>query len=270
MKVFPLFLCFLVLFSGCMGGGEDDVTSTTTLVSGVSWWRPEVGASWQWQLTGELNSSHGVDVYDIDLFDTSRESIGELHDKGIRVVCCFSAGSWEDWRSDSGEFPVDVLGEPLDDWSGERWLNIRELDKIGPIMESRLDYAASKGCDGVEPDNVDGYANDNGFQLTYEDQLEYNIWLALEAHKRGLAIALKNDLEQIPDLVDYFDFAVNEQCFEYNECSLLQIFIGRKKAVFGVEYNLDPKEFCEKAVELEYSWLSMKLELDGGRIACIQ
>jgi len=29
-----------------------------------------------------------------------------------------------------------------------------------------LDLAAQRGCDGVEPDNVDGYSNDNGFGLT--------------------------------------------------------------------------------------------------------
>lgn len=45
-------------------------------------------------------------------------------------------------------------------------------------MRRRLDKAVSRGCDGVEPDNVDGYTNHNGLGLTAADQLTYNKWLA--------------------------------------------------------------------------------------------
>lgn len=45
-------------------------------------------------------------------------------------------------------------------------------------MGRRLDKAVTRGCDGVEPDNVDGYTNHNGLGLTAADQLSYNIWLA--------------------------------------------------------------------------------------------
>ena len=34
----------------------------------------------------------------------------------------------------------------------------------------------------------------------------------------GLAAALKDDLEQVPELLPYFDMAVNEQCPEFQEC----------------------------------------------------
>ena len=104
--------------------------------------------------------------------------------------------------------------------------------------------------------------------LTSEDQLNYNKWLSKEAHKKGLAIALKNDLDQIQELVDYFDFAVNEQCFEFDECENLLPFIDKNKAVFGVEYNLNLEEFCSRANDLNFDWLEMDLELGGGRISC--
>jgi hypothetical protein len=58
-----------------------------------------------------------------------------------------------------------------------------------------------KGCDGVEPDNMDGYLSNNYDDskgvVSFNDQLVYNKWMAIEAHKRGLAIGLKNDLDQI-------------------------------------------------------------------------
>ena len=95
-------------------------------------------------------------------------------------------------------------------------------------MGARMDMAKQKGCDGVEPDNVDAYTSDNGgggFKLTYDDQIKYNTWLAQEAHARDLSVGLKNDLDQIEDLVTYFDWALNEQCWEYNECDALSPFI---------------------------------------------
>ncbi|CAF3418132.1 unnamed protein product [Rotaria sp. Silwood1] len=111
--------------------------------------------------------------------------------------------------------------------SGEWWLDIRRLDILGPIMRDRLDLAKNKSCDGVEPDNIDVYTqmNGGGFRITYRDQLTYNIWLAQEAHARDLSIGLKNDVDQVRDLVSYFDWAINEQCWEYNECNTLQPFI---------------------------------------------
>lgn len=98
-------------------------------------------------------------------------------------------------------------------------------------MSKRLDLAKSKGCDGVEPDNIDAYiqVNGGGFKVTYQDQLNYNIWLAREAHARNLSIGLKNDVDQVKDLVSHFDWALNEECYQYNECDTLLPFIRGKK-----------------------------------------
>lgn len=207
-------------------------------------------------------------MYDIDLFDASKEDIKELQRKEIKVICYFSAGSYEDWRADEAEFPQEVLGNTLEGWEDEKWLDVSRIDLLAPIMRKRFDLAVEKGCDGVEPDNVDGYLNDNGFSLTAQAQLAYNKWLADEAHKRKLSIGLKNDLDQIPELVDHFDFAVNEQCFEYDECERVLPFIENEKAVFGVEYELETEDFCELAKSLRLSWLKMSYDLDGGRISC--
>ncbi|MBU0616036.1 MAG: endo alpha-1,4 polygalactosaminidase [Nanoarchaeota archaeon] len=232
-------------------------------------YKPKPGVSWYWQLNGEIDTSHDVEIYDIDLFDSSKSLIDQLHGRGVKVICYFSAGTYEDWRSDSGEFPSGVLGKDLDDWPGEVWLDISHYLSFAEIMGDRLDLAVQKGCDGVEPDNVDGFQNDNGFVLTYAEQLEYNLWLAEQAHNRGLAIALKNDLSQVPDLVDSYDLAINEQCFYYEECELLLPFIEQDKAVLGIEYELDTDNFCEEANDLGFSWLKAEYELDGNVISCL-
>jgi hypothetical protein len=273
LRMLGLALLFGLSITACQTEvySADDVDSTTFLplvTRSSEVWQPSPGVSWQWQLSGEIDTSFDVAMYDIDLFDTPQATIDLLHSNGRIVICYFSAGSYEDWRDDASQFPPDVLGDTLDGWPDERWLDIRQISQLEPIMMARLDLAVSKGCDGVEPDNVDGYANDSGFPLTSQDQLAYNIWLANAAHTRNLSIGLKNDLDQIPDLVDYFDWALNEQCYEYDECELLRPFTQANKAVFGVEYEGDPAEFCSYFNSLDFDWLLKELDLGPGRTAC--
>jgi hypothetical protein len=230
-------------------------------------WQPGPGTSWQIQLQGNIDTSYNVEMYDVDLFDTPQKTIDELHAQGKTVICYFSAGSWEAWRPDATQFIAKVKGRS-NGWPGEVWLDIRNLDQLGPIMQARLDRAVSKNCDGVDPDNVDGYTNNSGFPLSYQDQITFNKWLAAQAHSRGLSIGLKNDLDQIKDLVDDFDWALNEQCFQYNECNLLLPFIQAGKAVFSIEYRGDTSQFCNQANQMGFNTLYKKLELDGWRIDC--
>jgi len=236
--------------------------------SSPSWWRPGPGTSWQWQLSGTIDTSIDVRMYDIDLFDTPQTVIDQLHHDGRKVVCYFSAGSYENWRPDKDSYPSEILGHNLDGWSGEKWVDIRQLDKLGPILTARFDLAVTKQCDGIEPDNIDGFTNTTGFPLTANDQLVFNRWLADQAHRRGLSIGLKNDLDQIQELVNDFDWALNEQCFQYDECDMLLPFVQAGKAVFGVEYKGDPSDFCPRANAKNFDWLKKKIDLDSWRVPC--
>ena len=227
------------------------------------------GTSWQWQLSGTLDTSFDVQMYDIDLEDTPIAIISDLKNAGRMVICYFSAGSWESFRSDSGDFPEIVKGDPLEaPFNDELWLDIRRIDLLGPIMGARLDLAVAKGCDGVEPDNVDGYTNTTGFPLTAEQQITFNTWIADQAHARGLSVGLKNDIDQVQELLPKFDWALNEQCYQFNECSLLIPFITAGKAVFGVEYSLETSEFCAQANMMNFDWLKKNLVLDAPRTSC--
>ncbi len=238
-------------------------------ITNGSWYKPIPGTSWQWQLQGTINTAYNVDIYDIDLFDSSKELIKELKKSGKKVICYFSAGSYENWRDDKSKFSKSLLGNPLDGWAGERWLDISN-EALAPIMLARLDLAVKKGCDGVEPDNVDGYTNNSGFNLSATDQLAYNKFIANEARKRGLSVGLKNDLNQIVELEPYFDFSVNEQCHQYNECDKLLPFMNKNKAVLNAEYNQKYRDnvnnarqtMCTEANNNKFSTLILPLNLD--------
>jgi hypothetical protein len=269
-------LAALALMASCTAPPVDDGMDGDGM---ADWYRPSVDATWQWQLqpngSGEINASYDVDVYDIDLFDNDAAQVAALQADGRRVICYFSAGSYEDFREDAGAFAADDIGNPLDDFPDERWIDTRS-DGVRQIMLARLELAVQKGCDGVEPDNVTGFSNDTGFALTAGDQLDFNRFLASAAHARGLAIGLKNDLEQIPELVDDFDFAVNEQCAEFDECAALDPFIDAGKPVFNAEYadvyvnDADARQaLCADAVDQGRHALVLPIDLDDAfRFSC--
>ncbi len=230
-------------------------------------WQPAPGTTFQWQLTGTIDQSVDAQVYDIDLFETDISTIAALKAKGRKVICYYSAGSYENFRPDANTFPQSVKGNS-NGWAGEVWLDIRNIAVLGSIMQARLDLAKQKGCDGVEPDNVDGYTNTTGFPLTQNDQLTYNKWTAEQAHMRGLSVGLKNDVEQIDSLVAYYDWALNEQCYQYNECSGYKTFIAHNKAVFITEYKGLLSNFCPDAKANKFSAMKKNLNLDAYREAC--
>jgi len=243
-------------------------TATKKSSADSSWYKPKPGISWFWQLQGTIDTSYDVDVYDIDLVEAPQAVIDELHRRNIKVICYFSAGTWEAYRDDAPDFPSEVMGKAVEGYPDERYLNVAQYQKFANIMQQRLDLAVQKKCDGVEPDNMDGYATDNGFDISYENQVTYSLWIAEQAHTRNLSVALKNGLDQIKDVLDYFDFAINEQCFQYHECDKLLPFITQGKAVLGVEYELETDAFCAQANRLNFSWLKMDYALDGRRISC--
>lgn len=204
----------------------------------------------------------------MDGFDTPSSTVASLKASGRKVVCYFSAGSYENWRPDTASFPAAVLGN-TNGWPDEKWLDIRRLDVLGPLMANRMALCRDKGFDAVEPDNVDGYANNTGFPLTSADQIAFNRMIADTAHALGLSVGLKNDIDQVATLEPSFDFAVNEECFAFDECAPLSQFIDAGKAVFSAEYSGLSATFCPKASALDFSTIKKLLALDPWYESCL-
>ncbi|WP_042373525.1 endo alpha-1,4 polygalactosaminidase [Streptacidiphilus neutrinimicus] len=269
---------FGAMLTACAGGpsprqasassGSADSGSAAPASAAASWWRPQAGLSWQWQLTTPVDTSVRAGVYDIDADDNAATVVAALHRAGRRVVCYVNAGSWEPYRPDAGKYPKELLGKPLDGWPDERWLDIRRLDLLTPLLAHRLDECRAKGFDGVEPDNVDGYENDTGFPLTAADQLAFDRAVARLAHQRGLAVGLKNDFDQVADLASEFDYGVDEQCAELRQCAALTAFVKAGKPAFDAEYSVSTTAFCAQTQALGISAIRKHLELDAWRQTC--
>lgn len=122
------------------------------------------GSSWDILLNGgssdgNVNQVMGqsFSVIDIDLFDTDKQTIAELK-SNKKVLCYFSAGTREDWRPDAGDFQSGDVGKNMEEWAGEAWLNVKS-PTVRNVMKKRIKQAAEKGCDGIDPDNTDGFVS---------------------------------------------------------------------------------------------------------------
>jgi hypothetical protein len=222
-------------------------------------------------------------VFDIDLYEDGQVSgndhtvntaaVNAIHRRGAHAVCYLSAGTAEQFRPDYDKYVQfdrshdhSLLGKPFSDrFSNEYWLNLNndhgQRDFILSRMADRTRKCANAGFDAVEYDVVDAYAQGKkvtGWNISAHTQLVYDKALANIAHRNGLAVGLKNDLGQVPRLEPQFDFAVNEQCFQYHECTNnpapgYKAFLRDGKPVFQVEYRIPPSQFCGDANRLGIS-----------------
>jgi hypothetical protein len=123
-----------------------------------------------------------------------------------------------------------------------------------------------KGFDAVEPDNLDSYENDPGFDTTAADQLAYNERIATTVHGLGLAVFQKNDLDQVVALQPSFDGILDEECNKYSECASLAPYTAAGKPVWDAEYKEDGEStasFCSNDVSASIVGALFALDLDG-------
>ena len=233
-----------------------------------TWWKPSPGLTWQMQYSGTIDTSLNVQVYMLDMFGTTATTISALKSRGVKVVCYIDGGSWESYTPDAGVFPESILGKVVGGWPDERFVDIRSKDLLWPIMRARIDLAKQKGCDGIYHDWADSFMQDTGFPLTATDQLTYNRFWIAEAHARGISIGLINDLLQVAELADEYDWGLNESCMNYNECGYLKPFIDAGKPVFALQYSGDPAVYCPKLNALNFDGLFKKVALDAYRLPC--
>lgn len=245
----------------------DTNTVATPISQPSKIWIPKPGTSFYWQLQGTVKTNISAEVYDIDLENNETNGvIPTLKAKGKKVICYFSAGTYENWRGDASSFPSSDLGSSLDEWPGERWLDIRS-SKVRSVLSKRIDRAVKAGCDAIEPDNLDAYQNKNGKGITAAQQIEFLKWLSDYAHKKGISVGLKNALDIIDqgNLTKLYDWALNEQCYQFGECGILSKFVKANKAVFIAEYNSSSTSHCSDAKKNKFSLSIYTLALDGSK-----
>jgi hypothetical protein len=229
-----------------------------------AYWTPPAKPTFYWQLQGRLDTTVPAAVYDVDGFETSATEVAALHAQAKRVVCYVDVGTAESFRPDYKQFPKSVLGKS-NGWPGERWLDIRRLSVLEPIMTARFQMCRDKGFDAIEPDNIDAFSNRSGFPITPAAQLAFDEWVAQQSHALGLAVLQKNDGEQSVQQQPYFDGALTEQCNQYGECAEFEPYLAAGKPVIDAEYRLTDAKFCAADNALGIVGARFNLALNGKR-----
>ncbi len=272
-----IFALVALVLSACSGG---QTASNVPLGAGAgaarihhaAVWIPAAQSTFAIQYDGKLDLSVDADTYDLDGFDTKADTVSQLHQDNRHVVCYISAGTWENWRPDAKQFPKSVIGNPDGHWKGERWLDVRQLSILEPIMAARFQMCAQKGFDAVDPDNIDGFENKTGFKITSQDQLAYDEWLATEVHSLNMSIDQKNDNDQVKDLRPYFDFAVLEQCYQQKYCQQFTPYTDDNALVVDIEYKGSKSQFINDVCPAEAAYketaLRKHLNLNAWEITC--
>lgn len=203
---------------------------------------PPAGAVFDYQLGGAYDPPAGVTV-------VARDATAEP--SGLYDICYVNGfqtqpGEGEHWLS---EHPDLVLrssdGEPVadPDWPDEYLLDtstVAKREAIAALLGTVVASCATSGFDAVEIDNLDTYSRSDG-ALTLDDNIDLAARYARVAHDLGMATAQKNGAgfsARLRDAVG-FDFAVTEDCAQFDECSDYSDAYG--DLVFDIEYS--PEHF---------------------------
>ncbi|TCC28271.1 hypothetical protein E0H58_05380 [Kribbella speibonae] len=178
---------------------------------------PPAHAKFDYQIGGAYTPPAGVQVVTRDR--TAAPAAGLYN---ICYVNAFQVqpGEQGQWASDlllrdaTGNLVID------EDW-GEPLLDLRTADKrtrIAAKVNGWIDGCAAKGYQAIEPDNYDSYTRSKNL-LTAGQAKAYLTLLATHAHGKSLAIGQKNTVELAGARSTVgLDFAVAEECGQYDEC----------------------------------------------------
>jgi hypothetical protein len=256
-----------VALAGALSGASCGEARGNLVTTGT--FHPAAGASWQVQLTGPLDTTVDVPLYEVDAFDTSAATIDGLHAAGRRVICYLSVGTDESWRADAPMFPATAVGNTLAGFPDERWLDTRDAT-VRALMAARLDAAAAKHCDGVDLSNVSPDGADTGFPLTAADVLGFARALASGARGRGLGAGLGGARAIAADVVADFDWALSEGCVAAGTCAAYAGFVSASKVVLGVEFGgaADAGTVCPAARAAGLEAILKNPSFDAFRVPC--
>lgn len=199
------------------------------------------------------------DIVFLDMFDYSKEDVLKCKKMGAILYGYFSS-QWEKWRKfDQHKFPEDSLGNDLDNWPGEKWVNTKSV-KIREIMLERIIYAKNKGFDGIDVDNVDGYHFKTGFPYSKSDSADYVNFFINSAHKLDMKFSLKNAMDLIP-IIQKADFYQNESCYKHKHQGRIECYLydSVSSPVGIIRYKRRcPKNLYEKAYTILKKGLNHK------------
>jgi len=214
---------------------------------------PPLHAGFDYQIGGAYPPAAGVRIVSRDRAASPAP--------GLYNICYVNA--FQAQPDERKQWPADLLlrdahGKVVvdEDW-GEALLDIRtpaKRKRVAARVNRWIDGCADKGFDAIEPDNYDSYTRSRHL-LTADDATAFITLLSAHAHARHLAIGQKNTV-QLAGLRARtgLDFAVAEECGEYDECGTYA------------------KAFHDRVVVIEYTDSGLRKARSGfgGRLSIVR
>ncbi len=231
----------------------------------------QAAPDWDWQLSEPIRAPRGIEVFDTDPDGVSARTIARLNARGVYTICYVSVGTLEDYREDRRAFPASVIGRTYGEWPDERFLDVRQLDVLLPLMRARFQRCKDMGFQAIEPDNMDVYDNESGFRISRRDGIAYIKALSDMAHGMGLEIGQKNVPEITRQLIGSMDFVITEDCFSDGWCEDVSAYIRAGKPVLAAEYTdtgVNWAAACAFARANDYSMILKDRDLTAALETC--
>lgn len=221
-------LVSVLVLSGC--AAADSGTRASPAIT-----LPPAGGAPDYQLGGAYDPPDGVEIVARDR--------GAQPAEGLYSICYVNGFQTQPDEQDL--WPEDLLlhdesGTPLVDagWPDEVLLDTSmasKRDRIVDIIAPWIRGCADAGFDAVEFDNLDSFTRSLG-ALTSDDNTALAVSLVQTAHNAGLPAGQKNAAELTATLHDAarFDFAVAEECAQFDECTSFTDVYGDH--VIAIEY----------------------------------
>ena len=247
LRLLALALPALLLVAGCTATDSDTDASTPTPTGSISssltisapYLPLPTGVGVDYQLGGGYTPADGVEIVARDSTDSAAE--------GLYSICYINAFQTQPqeadlWLTERADLLLrDDNGDPVIDpgWPDEMILDISTTKNritIASIFGETILGCASDGFKAVEFDNLDTWTRTDG-SLTEQNSVEMAMALVDLTHSAGLAAGQKNSAElgeRGRDEVG-FDFAVTEECAQFNECDVFRDVY--KDAVIDIEYT---------------------------------
>ncbi|AGL16681.1 endo alpha-1,4 polygalactosaminidase [Actinoplanes sp. N902-109] len=213
-------------------------TPTPAATSAPTWAPPPANATFDYQIGGAYQPPAGVTVVSRD-----REAAPAA---GIYTICYVNAfqaqpGTESWWQRNHPDLILrDGNGDPVvdEDWN-ELMLDFSTEAKrtaLTGIVGEWIDGCAADGFRAIEADNLDSYTRSQKL-LTQDQAVAYATALNSRAHDRGLAAGQKNtaELSSATARKAGFDFAVAEECADFDECDAYTATYGSN--VIVIEYS---------------------------------
>ncbi|MFI5683331.1 endo alpha-1,4 polygalactosaminidase [Streptomyces sp. NPDC051636] len=238
---------------GSSGGTQADHSSPPTGKAGKGVRLPPRAAGFDYQIGGPYPPPRGVRIVSRDRSASPAP--------GLYNICYVNA--FQAQPEERASWPAGLLLRDADgkvvvdrDWN-EPLLDIRtpaKRERVAERVDRWIDECAAKGFDAVEPDNYDSYTRSRHL-VTADDATAFIALLSRHAHARHLAIGQKNTAELAgAGKRTGLDFAVAEECAEYDECGTYA------------------KAFDDRVLVIEYSDAGLRKAVAGfgGRLSIVR